>query len=115
MRAGDIRWCDFGAPRTHVQALRRPALIIANSNYHEAIPNLSIVMPITSQYRPWPQRVTIESGQRSGLAKESYIITEQPITIGLEQLGKIIGIASDKELTDSLAALRRFVSQETLS
>lgn len=109
MKSGDIRWCDFGGPKNHVQVFRRPALIIANANYHRVIPHLSIVMPITSQFRPWPQRVLIHPGESSGLAKKSYVITEQPLTVGLDQLGKIIGVASDDEFQQAITALRRFI------
>ena len=65
LEAGDILWIDFGPPRGHEQAGRRPALVISPRSYNDRS-SLILVCPITRNLEPWSFKVKIENSSRIG-------------------------------------------------
>lgn len=63
--AGDIVWVEFDPVLGSEQAGRRPALVLTAHSYHAAS-RRAVVCPITSNTRPWPWKVALPQGLRTG-------------------------------------------------
>lgn len=55
---GDVVWITLDPQVGHVQAGRRPALVLSSSRYNSRV-GLAIVCPITSQSKGYPFEVVI--------------------------------------------------------
>jgi mRNA interferase MazF len=106
---GAIVWVDLSPTRGREQQGHRPALVICNDDYLEAVPDLVIVVPLTSVDRGWPHHVRVE-GAETGLPQVSFAMTEQPRTISRGRITRCSGAADastmatvDRWLTDFLA------------
>lgn len=54
VNCGDIILLNFDPQSGHEQRETRPALIVANRQFHKYFVNKSIVCPITTTNRCWP-------------------------------------------------------------
>ena len=70
---GDIVWLDFDPQAGREQAGRRPALVLSDRKYN-ALSELMVLCPITSQYKPYPFVVALPE---TLLAKPSYVLSDQ--------------------------------------
>lgn len=66
--------------RGREQAGTRPAVVIASDGYLVSVPELVIVIPVTTRDRGWPHHVRL-SGEQLALDRPSFAMTEQPRTI----------------------------------
>jgi mRNA interferase MazF len=72
---------------------------VASDDYLSSVRGLVVVVPITSVDRDWPHHVPVR-GQRLGLARHSYAMTEQPRTISIERIGRQSGVADEETMSD---------------
>jgi mRNA interferase MazF len=103
---GDIVLVPF--PFTsHTASKRRPAVVVSNSAYNDARPDL-VVMAVTSQLRPSPTlgEVQVDQWQTAGLLKPSVI---KPVFATLER-ALVIRQLGTLSAADG-AALRRAISE----
>jgi mRNA interferase MazF len=106
---GSIVWVDFDPTRGREQRGFRPALVVAGADYLEAVRDLVIVVPITSVDRGWPHHVALK-GQKVGLAKQSFAMTEQPRTISRGRIARQSGVADRSTMAAVNQWLRDFMA-----
>lgn len=87
LATGDVVWVTPGVAVGREQAGRRPALVIAGVDYLETVTTLTIVVPLTSVDRGWPNHIRVEG---SNLAQQTWAMTEQVRTISRD---RIVGFA----------------------
>ena len=92
LRRGDIIWVELDPTRGREQQGSRPALVVCNDDYLVQLPDLAVVVPLTTADRGWPHHVPVQ-GQATGLARASFAMTEQPRTIGRERILRRTGAA----------------------
>jgi mRNA interferase MazF len=80
LERGAVVWVDLNPTRGHEQAGTRPAVVICSSGYLANVPDLVIVVPVTTRDRNWPHHVVLAGGQLR-LDRPSFAMTEQPRTI----------------------------------
>ncbi|QBX55884.1 type II toxin-antitoxin system PemK/MazF family toxin [Nocardioides seonyuensis] len=90
VRRGDVVWADFDPTRGRERAGERPAVVVASDGYLDAVPDLVIVLPVTTVDRDWPHHVQLR-GSRLDLRKPSWALTEQPRTISRSRLSRASG------------------------
>jgi mRNA interferase MazF len=77
--AGDVFWIDFGEPRGHEQAGRRPALVLTASEYNERS-SVFVVCPIASRAKSWPFHVLLPpAGRITGFVLVDQIQAVDPV------------------------------------
>ena len=89
---GVIVWAMLEPVRGREQGGRRPVLIVASSGYLDAVDSLVNVLPITTVDRAWPNHVAVDGP--SGLARASWVMTEQPRTLSRDRLDGVAGRVS---------------------
>lgn len=104
---GTIVWVDFSPTRGREQRGVRPALVVASAGYLASVPDLAIVVPITSVDRSLPHQVVIDG--ESGLPKRSFAMTEQPRTISRGRITSEAGVASEGTVAQVDQWLRDFI------
>ena len=92
LERGAIVWVDFDPTAGREQRGTRPALVVSSTDYLASVRDLAIVVPITSVDRGWPHHVPVE-GDRTGLSKPSFAMTEQPRTISTTRITRRTGTA----------------------
>ncbi len=104
---GEIRWADLNPTRGHEQAGLRPVLILSHDIFNERSGTV-IVVAITSQ----PQRagfpLTLELKTRN-MPKQSWVKISQIRTLSVERIGKLIGRASQEEMTQVIEGLNEII------
>ena len=88
MRYGDIYWAKPDPAVGSERAGRRPV-----------IPGVVTVLPLTTQNREWVTRVPVR-GSETGLKDPSWAICEQVRTVSTERIGKRLGVADHRTLTE---------------
>lgn len=105
---GSIIRVDFDPTKGREQRGRRPALVVSSPGYLASVPDLVIVLPITSVDRGWPHHVLVE-GEDVTLQKPSFAMTEQPRTVSRSRVGREAGVAGVTTMTEVDHWLRDFV------
>lgn len=105
---GSIVWVDFGPVRGTEQRGVRPALVVAAADYLASVPDLVIVVPITTADRGWPHHVAVR-GRDTGLPRRSFAMTEQPRTISRERIDRHSGRADVVTMAAVQEWLRAFL------
>ncbi len=100
---GDIVWTQPNFTVGSEQAGRRPALVVAGSEYLTRVERLAVVVPITTVDRGWPNHIVIEGG---GLARASWAMSEQLQTISRR---RIFGLAGRVE-PQTVMAVRKWIA-----
>jgi len=96
--AGEIVWVEFDPAAGREQAVRRPALVLSDRDYHR-ISALALVCPITSNAGLWPFKVLLPDG----LKVRGAILVDQIRSVDrASRIFKRIGVAPP----DVLAAVR---------
>jgi mRNA interferase MazF len=108
LRRGAVVWVDLSPTRGREQHGQRPALVVASRGYLDSVPDLVIVVPVTSVDRGWPHHVAV-TGDRTGLAKASFAMTEQSRTISRERIVRRAGVVDADTLMAVDEWLRDFV------
>jgi mRNA interferase MazF len=99
LRRGGVLWVDLNPTRGREQRGTRPALIVASDEYLAHVPELAVVLPVTSVDRGWPHHVRLR-GPDLRLDKPSFAMTEQPRTISRARVTGQAGIADAMTMTD---------------
>lgn len=100
---GDVVWARPDPAIGREQAGRRPALVIAGSDYLTVIDTLAIVVPVTTIDRGWPNHIPIAGAD---LPQASWAMSEQVRTVSRERIVGRAGRADDA----TLHTVRRWVS-----
>lgn len=99
---GDIVWVAPEIAVGREQAGRRPALVIAGTDYLTTVDTLAVVVPLSSVDRGWPNHVPIAGGT---LPRSSWAMTEQIRTVSRERIVNRAGRAD----AETLRAVRVWV------
>ena len=103
---GTVVWVDLSPTIGQEQHGRRPAVIMASDGYLANVPNLAVVVPVTTRDRGWPHHVHL-TGPDLRLERPSFAMTEQPRTVSraritaaagsidAESIGRIVGWLRD--------------------
>jgi len=94
LRRGSIVWVDLSPTRGREQAGSRPAVVISSQGYLANVPELLIIVPVTTTDRGWPHHVPVE-GPEVDLPRPSFAMTEQPRTIARSRITGGAGAAGD--------------------
>ena len=88
-RRGAVLWASLDPTRGREQAGRRPVLVVASEDYLAVVDTLTLVLPVTTVDRGWPNHVAL-SGP-TGLRRPSWAMTEQPRAIDRGRIEDIAG------------------------
>lgn len=94
LRRSSIVWVDLSPTRGREQAGSRPAVVISSQGYLANVPELLIIVPVTTTDRGWPHHVPVE-GPEVDLPRPSFAMTEQPRTITRSRITGGAGAAGD--------------------
>jgi len=108
LERGAIVWVDFDPTAGREQRGTRPALVVSSTDYLASVRDLAVVVPITSVDRGWPHHVLVE-GNRTGLSKPSFAMTEQPRTISTIRITRGTGAAGTDTMRHVDQWLRDFL------
>lgn len=100
---GDVVWVEPDPTIGREQAGRRPALVIASTDYLATVDTLVIVVPITTVDRRWPNHIPIRGAD---LPQPSWAMSEQVRTISRERVVARAGTVDSA----TLHAVRRWIS-----
>jgi mRNA interferase MazF len=81
---GDVWMVDFGKPRGHEQAGRRPGLIVSNDFMNHGPSRLVIAVPISTKFKGVPTHVSVSPPE--GVVEPSFIRCEDIRSISTERL-----------------------------
>lgn len=108
LQRGSILWVDLSPTQGREQAGIRPAVVIASDGYLSSVPDLVIVIPVTTTDRSWPHHVPIE-GPLVDLPRASFAMTEQPRTVARSRISGGAGAISSATLAQIDQWLRDFI------
>jgi mRNA interferase MazF len=103
-----VVWVDFSPTRGREQKGARPALVVSSADYLASVPDLIIVLPITSVDRRMPHHVDLW-GAGLKLTTPSFAMTEQPRTVSRERAGGDEGCIDPRVIADVDSWLRFFM------
>lgn len=106
-RRGSIVWVDLNPTRGREQAGTRPAVVVASDGYLANVPDLVIVVPVTTTDRSWPHHVLLQ-GPEVDLRRPSLAMTEQPRTIARSRITGSAGSVDAATMADIDQWLRDF-------
>jgi mRNA interferase MazF len=107
LHRGDAIWVDLDPTRGREQAGTRPAVVIASDDYLASVPDLVIVIPVTTRDRGWPHHVRL-SGEQLTIDQPSFAMTEQPRTIARARITRRAGTVGPQPMGDIDQWLRDF-------
>ncbi|SFF50879.1 type II toxin-antitoxin system PemK/MazF family toxin [Blastococcus tunisiensis] len=110
LQRGAIVWVDLDPTAGREQRGTRPALVVSSTDYLSSVRDLAIVVPLTSVDRRWPHHVLVE-GERTGLARSSFAMTEQPRTISTTRIARRTGTAGTDTMRHVDQWLRDFLGR----
>lgn len=97
---GSVVWVQLDPTRGREQAGTRPAVVLSSAGYLDAVPDLAIVVPVTTRDRGWPHHVEL-TGRDLSLKRASFAMTEQPRTISRHRITRHAGRV-DKATMDTI-------------
>lgn len=100
-------WVNLDPTRGREQAGTRPAVVIASDDYLDSVPDLVIVIPVTTRDRRWAHHVRL-GGERLALDRPSFAMTEQPRTIARGRISRHAGTVDDRCMAEIDQWLRDF-------
>ncbi len=107
IRRGSILWINLNPTLGREQAGTRPAVVIASDGYLANVPELVIVVPVTTTDRGWPHHVPV-AGVDVGLDRPSFAMTEHPRTVSRSRITGHAGTAGAPTMTQIDQWLRDF-------
>ncbi len=108
LRRGSIVWADLSPTRGREQTGIRPAVVIASDGYLANVPDLVVVVPVTTTDRGWPHHVRLQ-GPDVDLPRPSLAMTEQPRTVARSRITGRAGAVS----TDTMAQIDQWLRDFT--
>jgi mRNA interferase MazF len=105
---GEIRWADLNPTRGQEQAGLRPVLILSHDIFNERSGTV-IATALTSQAQRAAFPLTLEL-KTGNLPKRSWVKISQIRTLSTERIGKLIGRASQEELTQVIEGLNEIIA-----
>lgn len=107
LHCGQVVWVNLEPVVGSEQAGHRPAVIICSDDYLSSIPNIVIVVPVTTRDRGLPNHVRLRGVP--GLAEaDSFAMTEQPRTIDRRRISKHAGRVDQETLQEVRSWLADF-------
>ncbi len=107
LRRGSIIWIDLSPTQGRKQAGTGPAVVIASDGYLSNVPELVIVIPVTSTDRAWPHHVVLD-GPNVALPRLSFAMTEQPRTVARSRIAGRAGSVTETTMSTIDQWLRDF-------
>lgn len=107
LHRGATVWVNLDPTRGREQAGTRPAIVIASDGYLTSVPELVIVIPVTTRDRRWPHHVRL-NGTQLALDRTSFAMTEQPRTIARARITGHAGTVSPEAMAEIDQWLRDF-------
>ena len=107
LHRGAVVWVNLDPSRGREQAGTRPAVVIASDDYLANVPELVIVIPVTTRDRKWPHHVRL-SGEQLTLERPSFAMTEQPRTIARARITGPAGMVGTTPMAEIDQWLRDF-------
>lgn len=105
---GQVVWVNLSPVVGSEQAGHRPAVIVSGNDYLASVPNVVIVVPVTTRNRGLPNHVRLRD--IPGLAERgSYAMTEQPRTIDRRRITKRAGGVGAETLREIRSWLTDFL------
>jgi mRNA interferase MazF len=98
-RRGEVWIAGFEPVVGHEQGGVRPALIVSGNTFNRSPAELVIVAPITTAHRRVPAHVQVDPPE-GGLAKASFIMTDQPRTISRMRLSRRLGLVGPATMAE---------------
>lgn len=108
LRKGTIAWADLNPTRGRERAGRRPVLVISGDGYNASIPNVVMVLPLTTRDRGLPHHVPV-AGDGWELPRPSYAMTEQIRTVDRQRIVEPLGVADPLTMARVARWLRDFL------
>jgi mRNA interferase MazF len=103
-----VVWVQLDPTLGREQAGTRPAVVLSSDDYLDAVPELAIVVPVTTRDRGWPHHVQLR-GRRLSLQRASFAMTEQPRTISRQRISHHAGIVDDQTMDSITMWIRDFL------
>jgi mRNA interferase MazF len=105
---GDIRWADLSPTRGREQAGLRPVIVLSHDVFNERSGTV-IAVAITSQPQRagFPLTLKLKTGD---LPKQSWVKISQVRTLSIERIGKLIGRASQEEISQVIEGLNEIIA-----
>jgi mRNA interferase MazF len=109
LQRGSVVWVNLDPTRGREHAGTRPAVVVASAGYLANVPELVIVVPVTTRDRGWPHHVKL-TGAGAGVAldRTSFAMTEQPRTIARSRITGHAGVAGRPSMSEVDQWLRDF-------
>nr|WP_106849230.1 type II toxin-antitoxin system PemK/MazF family toxin [Blastococcus sp. Marseille-P5729] len=104
---GQVVWVNLNPVVGSEQAGHRPAVVVSSDEYLAAIPNVVIVLPITTRDRGLPNHVRLRGS--TGLDEACFAMTEQPRTIDRRRITDTAGEVDRGSLRELRLCLARFL------
>lgn len=108
LRYGQIVWVNLSPVVGSEQAGHRPAVVICGNDYLATVPNIVIVVPVTTRDRGLPNHVRLDAVP--GLARvPSFAMTEQPRALDRRRITKVGGMVDEETMASVRVWLRDFL------
>lgn len=107
---GAVAWAVLDPARGREQSGRRPVVVVASDAYLDVVETLTIVVPVTSVDRGWPNHVPLRGPH--GLDRPSWAMTEQPRTIARSRVERVSGLVDLETLRQVDVWLADFLGLE---
>lgn len=107
-KRGEVWFVELDPVVGHEQGRRRPALVVSSNQLNASRAELVTVLPITTKDRKISLRVHLKP-PNGGVARDSWVITEQVRTVSRERLQRCLGSVSAREMSQVENALRIFL------
>lgn len=105
---GEVVWVRPDVSVGREQAGRRPAVVVSNDSFHDAITTLVLIAPVTSVDRGWDNHVRL--GGSHDLPASSFAMTEQVRVISRERIVGRAGSVDDTTLDSIREWLRAYLA-----
>lgn len=107
LTAGTIVWLkpEFAVGRE--QTGRRPGVVVSSARYSKLIPELLLVVPLTTKDRSLSHHIRIEA---DGLKETSWAMCEQLRAFSSERVAKVAGEVTPDSLHEILRTCHMFVA-----
>jgi mRNA interferase MazF len=106
---GTIVWVQLDPTRGREQAGTRPAVVLSSDGYLDAVPDLAIVVPVTTRDRGWPHHVQL-GGRELSLSRASFAMTEQPRTISRDRISGRAGRTDEATMAAITLWIKDFIA-----
>jgi len=105
---GAVVWVQLDPTRGREQADTWPAVVLSSDGYLDAVPDLAIVVPVTTRDRGWPHHIRLV-GRELSLPRTSFAMTEQPRTISRDRISGTAGRADEATMDAITLWIKDFV------